>query len=328
MISIARKPDLTYCQNIIERVCDIAGPRSLIRDIRQDLDRAGVANALHQHNDRVLFAWFLKIFSLQGVSDQAAISYLDRHGIPELLDLYFESSHIARCSLLRSYWNFDGCGYRKSALTCNNPALLSTCPLPEHPLRNGRLNQTAFSLALFIRDIAQDDLSNWLSNQTKRVARNEMNVDQALIEPFAKIYGASDKVVRLAISDLMLGAGLSRHSRKIGAEIVVVDRLVHNFLQRTGILTRLEATHLYGQACYHTNHCIDILRMLSKLIDANSFNRTYPSYFPRFVQKAIWNYCANGEFNICNGNEINDRHRCENRYCTIYQACDRIKLAK
>ena len=38
---------------------------------------------------------------------------------------------------------------------------LPTCPLPLHPLRNGRLNQTAYSLFLFCRDVAEGELTRW-----------------------------------------------------------------------------------------------------------------------------------------------------------------------
>jgi len=37
--------------------------------------------------------------------------------------------------------------------------------LPKHNLRNGRLNQTAYSLFLFIRDIADGDLVGWIDGQ-------------------------------------------------------------------------------------------------------------------------------------------------------------------
>jgi hypothetical protein len=33
--------------------------------------------------------------------------------------------------------------------------------------------------------------------------------------------------------------------------MIAVDTLVHNFLHRTGILHRLDASHAYGPACYH-----------------------------------------------------------------------------
>ena len=41
----------------------------------------------------------------------------------------------------------------------------TTVPLPTHQLRNGRLNQMAYSLFLFIRDIADGDLVGWIDQQ-------------------------------------------------------------------------------------------------------------------------------------------------------------------
>ena len=63
------------------------------------------------------------------------------------------------CPKLNCYWQFNDCGYRKLAWTCNEPNHLPACPLPLYPLRNGRLNQTAYSLFLFIRDLAGGDLA-------------------------------------------------------------------------------------------------------------------------------------------------------------------------
>src|SRR5262249_47256379 len=67
------------------------------------------------------------------------------------------------CPKLQSYWHFHDCGYRKIAGTCNEPDHFPACPLPLHPLRNGRLNQTAYGLFLFIRDLADGDLVAWIS---------------------------------------------------------------------------------------------------------------------------------------------------------------------
>ena len=49
--------------------------------------------------------------------------------------------------------------------TCAEPDQFGNCPLPRHPLRNGRLNQTAYSLFLFIRDIAGGDIVGWIDQQ-------------------------------------------------------------------------------------------------------------------------------------------------------------------
>jgi hypothetical protein len=48
-------------------------------------------------------------------------------------------------------------------------------------------------------------------------------------------------------------------------------------------------------------------------IDARAFNPTYPAIFPRFVQLAIWRYCSQQGLDICNGNRLDDRQRCQNR---------------
>jgi hypothetical protein len=46
--------------------------------------------------------------------------------------------------------------------TCAEPEHIDCCPLPSHDLRNGHLNQAAYSLFLFIRDIADGDLIGWI----------------------------------------------------------------------------------------------------------------------------------------------------------------------
>ena len=69
------------------------------------------------------------------------------------------------CPKLQTYWQFYDCGYRKGSGSCNEPDRFLACPLPKHPLRNGRLNQTAYSLFLFIRDIADGDLVAWIDTQ-------------------------------------------------------------------------------------------------------------------------------------------------------------------
>jgi hypothetical protein len=49
-------------------------------------------------------------------------------------------------------------------------------------------------------------------------------------------------------------------------------------------------------------------------------------FSPRFVQLAIWRYCSQQGLDVCNGNRLDDWHRCENRHCRLYGICDRIRL--
>jgi hypothetical protein len=131
----------------------------------------------------------------------------------------------------------------------------------------------------------------------------------------------------MALADLLLSAGQQRPLwREVGGTLVAVDTLVHNFLHRTGILRRLGTEHPYGVRCYRTGGCADILALLAGSIDARQFNPTFPKTFPRFVQNAIWRYCAANGLGVCNGNRIADDRRCDNRHCQLFRRCDRVAL--
>jgi hypothetical protein len=110
--------------------------------------------------------------------------------------------------------------------------------------------------------------------------------------------------------------------------MIAIDTLVHNFLHRTGILKRFGAEHAYGAACYRPGSCADIIARTAQQIDAHAFNPRFPTVFPRFVQHAIWRYCAQRGLDICNGNRIDDRKSCDNKCCQIRSRCDRITLNK
>jgi hypothetical protein len=77
-------------------------------------------------------------------------------------------------------------------------------------LRNGHLNQAAYSLFLFIRDLADGDLIGWIDAQLQ-TANSPAGPDRltrmaaALLEPMREIYGVSDKVLAMALSSLLLG---------------------------------------------------------------------------------------------------------------------------
>jgi hypothetical protein len=106
---------------------------------------------------------------------------------------------------------------------------------------------------------------------------------------------------------------------EVGVHLIAVDTLVHNFLHRTRILARFKAAHPYGPGCYRPGGCADIVRLVASQIDARQFNSSFPQVFPRFVQLAIWRYCSQQGFDVCNGNRIDDQHRCQNP-CTNIDA--------
>jgi hypothetical protein len=319
-----------YAYRIIHTVCCLAGASSFVDDAHNNLVNEGVLGAIETHNTPVLFDWMVRAFSFQGIADAIAADYMEKHGALTWAAIGADLAVGPACPKLQSYWQLHACGYRKGSRTCNEPELLSGCSLPKHLLRNGRLNQTAYSLFLFIRDIADGDLVAWIAAQLADADdrtdpdRITMMIER-LVGPLRQVYGVSDKVVMMTLSSLLLASNKTIWS-EVGASMIAVDTLVHNFLRRTGILQRLGANHPYGAACYRPTGCADIIRTVSTRIDARPFNRTFPQAFPRFVQLAIWRYCAQGYLNICNGTRVDDRHACQNRYCQLYLQCDRKPL--
>jgi hypothetical protein len=153
------------------------------------------------------------------------------------------------------------------------------------------------------------------------------NSREALVGPLRNVYGVADKVLAMSLSALLIAAGAKRPRwQETGCSMVAVDTLVHAFLHRTGILRGLAAEHAYGPACYQVGGCAEIIATVAHNIDARQFNPAYPSVFPRFVQKAIWNFCAQDELDVCNGNRVDDSKRCENLHCQLFATCERISL--
>ena len=160
---------------MIHAICGLAGSATLIDDIRADLRADKVRAAIRNRDAAVVFDWLMAALSYQGISDQAAYEYMKRHGRAEWRDIEQKLGQGVSCPKLKSYWHFHGCRYEKGSRTCAVPEHIGCCPLPSHDLRNGHLNQAAYSLFLFIRDLADGDLIGWIDGQlrppTVRLAR-------------------------------------------------------------------------------------------------------------------------------------------------------------
>ena len=321
---------IDHAVRVVRNVCCLAGAASLISDIRADLRAEGIPSAIRRHDTATLFDWLISALSYQGISDQVATDYMERHGRPRWADIDTKVAACPTCPKLKSYWHFHGCRYDKISRTCSEPDHIDGCPLPAHQLRNGRLNQMAYSLFLFIRDIADGDLVGWIDRQFQGAddpaSSNRLpRLREALISPLREVYGVSDKVLTMTLSCILLGgpetpAPVARGRRQHDCT------LVHNFLVRTGILVRFDADHSYGAACYQAGGCADIIEAVAQRIDARQFNPEFPQPSPRFIQHAIWRYCAQSGLDVCNGNRIDDRQSCANVYCQIHSNCDRIVL--
>ena len=325
---------INHAVRLIHAVCGLAGSATWIDDIRADLRADKVQAAIRNRDTAVVFDWLMAALSYQGIADAVAYDYMERHGRAAWRDIDQKLGHGVSCPKLKSYWHFHGCRYEKASRTCAEPEHIGGCPLPSHDLRNGHLNQAAYSLFLFIRDLADGDLIGWIDAQLE-AANSPPGPDRltrmraALIEPLREIYGVSDKVLAMALSALLLGAPKKMVLwTEVGGSMIAIDTLVHNFLHRTGTLARFNANHPYGPGCYRPGGCADIIQAVAERIDARQFNPTFPQTFPRFVQHAIWRYCSQNGLDVCNGNRIDDNKRCENRDCRVRLMCDRVALRR
>lgn len=318
---------------LVTHVCDVAGSQSLIDDARVELASAGVIEAVKRRNNGVIFEWLMDVLSLQGISDAVAVGYIESHERISARRIERALRKKPSCPKLAAYHRFYDCGYRKWEDRCSEPEHKPDCPLPRHNLRNGRLNQTAYALWLFIRDVALGDLVGWIDYQLRPSLMDQIGQSGYLtgpvVGPMSHIYGIASKTLNLAMATLLLAGDAERSDWiKAGADMIAVDSLVHNWFCRTGILRRLGMEHAFGEPCYREHNCASLIRAVSKRIDARRYNRGYPKCFPRFVQFALWSFCAADAMNICNGRKINDRKGCTNKDCPLFADCDRLVLNK
>ncbi len=200
-----------HARTLIYATCCLAGSTSFFDELEIIEDENGLTRSIQQHNTPSLFDYFLHTFHFQGIADEIAGSYIEQHGLPSWkeIEIGLES---AACRKLNSYWSFSGCGYRKNAGTCSRPDHFSSCPLPPHQLRNGRLNQIAYALFLFIRDIADYDLVAWIDRQLAHADQLPSperigGMIESLAGPLRHIHGISDKVLMMSLSSLLLATG-------------------------------------------------------------------------------------------------------------------------
>ena len=315
----------------VEVALRLTSPR-IVMLAREQLQKAGVVRAVAQHDQAALFDWLVGHFPLQGISDLAAMSYQQTHGLARWVEVEASLQSHPPCPRLRSWWHFE-CGYRKASRICAEPNFIEFCRLPTHDLRKGVLNEAAYGLALFIRDICNGDFVAWV-DQRLAIADLSHNpyargrrMAEALVTALSEIPGTGPKIWSMVLADLLLAGDPTRERWLIaGASMIAVDTLVHAWLHRTGMLRQNGVEHPYGPKCYGAGGCVDVIERLAQTVDARIYNAAFPAYFPRFVQVAIWEFCAEGGRGICNGRKIDDRFPCQQIFCPAQNGCARLAL--
>ncbi len=159
---------IDHAVRLIYQVCCLAGSFDLVEEFHDP----ALSAAVERHDTAVLFDRLMHDFSFQGISDKIAINHMARHGQATWRSVRSNLGKQQPCPKLKTYWHFHGCRYEKTSGTCAEPDHIASCPLPTHRLRNGHLNQIAYSLYLFIRDVADGDLVGWPAGPSIRPCRS------------------------------------------------------------------------------------------------------------------------------------------------------------
>jgi hypothetical protein len=196
---------IDHAVRIVHQVCCFAGSFDLLGEFRHQ----ALCAAIERHDTAALFDRLIHDFSFQGISDEIAENYMQRHGQATWRSIRKNFAKRPTCPKLQSYWHFHACRYEKTSHTCAEPDHIASCPLPTHRLRNGHLNQIAYGLYLFIRDVAEGDLVGWIDHRLEQANGQGPDGAQAcnaLNNPLRNVYGVSDKVLAMALSDILIGA--------------------------------------------------------------------------------------------------------------------------
>ena len=110
---------IDHAVRVVHTVRCLAGAASLIDDIRADLRAEGIPSAIRRHDTATLFDWLISALSYQGISDQVATDYMERHGRLRWADIDAKVAASPTCPKLKSYWHFHGCRYDKISRTCS-----------------------------------------------------------------------------------------------------------------------------------------------------------------------------------------------------------------
>ncbi len=268
-----------------------------------------------------------RIANYQGVSDTAASVWLERNGTPNFTDLA-NQVQAAECPCLTSLEDFSGCDYQRRSRSCGQTAHYGDCVVPQLRTRRGLLAKTATGFALWARCREGLKLRDWLLSEVKP-DRTALNASNALSVDFARVPGISVKVARMLLADMCIGlAGHDEQLLQVGAETIVVDRIVHNVMTRVGAIAHSGKDHAFGEACYRPGGCADLIRDVASSINANVFDDRWPVYGPRLIQHALWRFGAGTQLNTCNGVQIPADARCALQGCPAHGNCGRVAGAE
>src|ERR1700730_17738252 len=75
-----RDAAINHAVRLIHAICGLAGSPTLIDEVRADLQADQVRAAIRSCDTGPVFDWLMSALSYQGISDQVAFGYMERHG--------------------------------------------------------------------------------------------------------------------------------------------------------------------------------------------------------------------------------------------------------
>src|ERR1700746_3218287 len=117
---------INHAVRLIHAVCGLAGSPTLIDAIRAELRADKVSAAIRNRDTGPVFDWLMAAVSYQGISDQVAYDYMEKHGRATWADIDAKLAAGPTCPKLQSYWHFHDCRYDKISRTCSEPDHIDT----------------------------------------------------------------------------------------------------------------------------------------------------------------------------------------------------------
>ena len=123
-----RDAAINHAVRLIHAICGLAGSPTLIDEVRADLRADRIRAAIRSRDTGPVFDWLMAALSYQGISDQVAYDYMEKHGRVTWRQIKQALDRGASCPKLKSYWQFHDCRYDKISGTCSEPDHIDGCP--------------------------------------------------------------------------------------------------------------------------------------------------------------------------------------------------------
>src|SRR3954452_14854830 len=119
--------------SLLVGLCRLAAEPSYFTGLHHRLAKRGIVAAVRTHDTPALFGWLVEGLSFQGISDAAALTFMDRHGRAQWQDLARGLQNQPSCPKLTSHWHFHGCNFVRSRGSCVSPPTTRPVPCPLCP---------------------------------------------------------------------------------------------------------------------------------------------------------------------------------------------------